>query len=332
MKSPLVLALFTLSLLLTGRPTAQTFRSTTALVNVSATVLDRGGRVMTGLRKEDFSLSEDGEPQEIAIFHADTDTPLSVALVVDTSGSMVDKMDNVHDALGHFVTLLRDDDDVFLVRFSDTVELVASADNRDRLHAQIARLYASGGTALFDGVEAGAEAVRRGRHPKRVVVLVTDGNDTTSRTSRRDAGDSVARAETLLYGVGIGHGERGSFGHGLFGGGQDPFGSPRMHADRVDAGVLKDLAEPTGGRAYVLEQAHRDGRDLIDEAMQEIARELRQQYTLGYYPANTELDGKFRRISVETKDRSLKVRARRGYWARGKDTRERFEAPPSTRY
>jgi Ca-activated chloride channel family protein len=300
-------------------PGAQTFRSTTELVNVSATVTDKSGRIVTGLGESDFILEEDGKPQEVAFFRFDNQTPVSVALVVDTSGSMVDKLDDVRDALRHFVSLLTPDDDVFLLQFSDRVELMAEPDQRDTLDRRIARLEASGGTALFDAVEEGTEVVSRGRHPKRVVILITDGNDTNSRSSRRDAMNAVGRSEALLYGVGIGHGEAGSFGHGTFGGG--PFGrNPLGHGstaqpDRVDAGALKDLAEPTGGTTFVLEQAHRTGRDLVDEALQQIVRELREQYTLGYYPTNTARDGKFHRISLETRDRSLKVRARRGYWA-----------------
>ena len=304
-----------------GAPAAQIFRSTTDLVNVWATVVDRSGRVVTSLTADAFTLEEDGKPQEITFFRSEDQTPLNVAVVVDTSGSMVDKLADVQDALRHFMDLMRPEDEIFMLRFSDSVELIAEPDERDRLGQRIARLRAVGGTALFDAAREGAETVARGRHTKRVVLLITDGNDTTSRSSKRNAVDAITRSEALLYAVGIGHGERGSFGHDIFvgpghGGGHGGSGS-RVQNDRVDGGTLRDLAEPTGGRHYVLEQAHRGGRDLIDEAIQEIAAELRHQYTLGYYSTNTQADGKFRRITVVPKDRSLKVRARRGYVPRG---------------
>lgn len=290
---------------------AQVFRSTTDLVSVWTTVVDRNGRAVTSLTADAFTVKEEGVPQQIAFFRAEDQTPLSVAIVVDTSGSMVDKLGDVQDALRHFVQLLRSEDEVFLLRFSDSVELLADADDRPRLNQWIARLRTGGGTALFDAVREGAETVTRGRNTKRVVLLITDGNDTNSRSRKRDAVDAITRSETLLYAVGIGHGESGSFGHDVFGRGH---GGVASQQDRIDGGTLQDLAEPTGGRHFVLEQAHRGGRDLIDDAVQEIANELRHQYTLGYYPANLQPDNKFRRVTVETNDRSLRVRARRGYF------------------
>lgn len=316
--SPLAIVGLIAGAWLVATPAAQIFRSTTELVNVAATVVDKDGRAVTGLGKEDFALSEDGKAQDIAFLRFDSDTPVSLALVVDTSGSMVDKMDDVQDALRHFIERLRPDDDVFLLRFNDGVELVAEPDDRGQLVRRLERLYPGGGTALFDGAAEGASVVQRGRHPKRVVVVVTDGNDTDSRMSRKDAVNAITRSETLLYAVGVGHSERGSFGHVSIGPFRLGHGGAQFD-DRVDAGTLKDLADPTGGRSYVLEQAHKGGQDLIGDAVQEIARELREQYTIGYYPTNTERDGKFRRISLETRDRSLKVRARRGYWATRND-------------
>ena len=117
----------------------------------------------------------------------------------------------------------------------------------------------------------------------------------------------MRRSEVLLYALGIGHGERGSFGHDLFGGG---FGRP----DEIDIRTLRRLAEPTGGQAYELDDAHRGGVDRIDQTVVDIARELRVQYTIGYYPTNARKDGKFRRLKLETTRPGLTVRARSGYW------------------
>lgn len=314
-------------------PSAQVFRSTTDLVNVWATVTDRAGRVVPTLTEEAFTLKEEGVAQKVTFFRSEDDTPISVAIVVDTSGSMTDKLADVQDALQHFTRLLRPADEVFLLRFSNDVEQLAAPEDRDWLEQRIGRLRADGGTALFDAARQGAITVARGRHGKRVVLLITDGNDTTSRSSKRDAIDAVTRSEALLYAVGIGHGERGSFGHDVFGRGGGHGGATRGRAadDSVDAGTLRDLAEPTGGRHYVLEQAHRAGRDLIDETVQEIAAELRHQYTLGYYPSAPSPDGKFRRLTVETSDRSLRVRARRGYIPRPPPTVPPQQPVPATR-
>jgi len=118
----------------------------------------------------------------------------------------------------------------------------------------------------------------------------------------------------IIYALGIGHGERGSFGHGGGHGGAGVFG--RRNRDTVDMDVLRAFAEATGGEAFFLEDAHRGGRDLIDEAVLQVADELKRQYTLGYYPTNTRKDGSFRKIKVEVADRSPLVRSKRGYYAR----------------
>jgi Ca-activated chloride channel family protein len=169
-------------------------------------------------------------------------------------------------------------------------------------------LQASGGTALYDAVIEGIEHARRGRHRKKALILITDGNDTASERDEGDAVDMVRRSEVLVYALGIGHGERGSFGHGLFG---SAFG----HSDAVDMRTLRRLADPTGGRAYELDNPHRGGVDRIDQTVIDIARELRVQYTVGYYPTNRRKDGKFRRLTIEAIRPGLTVRARSGYWA-----------------
>jgi len=284
------------------------FRTETQAVLVTATVVDRNGRQVADLRREELRLFEDGSPQAIAQFHTDADTPISAVLVVDTSGSMVDKLDDVEDALRHVLDLARADDELTMLNFSNVVDVVATADEgRDRLRRQIDRLQALGGTALYDAMIEGLEHARRGRHRKKALILITDGNDTASARDEGDAIDAVRRSEVLMYALGIGHGERGSFGHDLFGG---PFGDP----DEVDIRTLRRLAEPTGGRAYELDDAHRGGVDRIDQTVVDIARELRVQYTIGYYPTNTRKDGKLRRLKLETTRPGLTVRARSGYW------------------
>lgn len=283
---------------------AQVFRSTTDLINVTAAVVDRNGAPATGLKKEDFIVLEDGVPQDVAFFSAE-ELPASVALVVDTSGSMVDKIDDVRDALAHFVDRMKPEDEVSLLRFSTDVEvLVRPGDSRDTVRRAIGYLRPSGGTALLDAVAVGLSELRQARYSKRALLLITDGNDNQSRLRERDAIALVTKSEVLLYALGIGHSERGSFGHDVFG-----------EADRVDGRLLEHLANPTGGRSYVLEEAHRRGVDLIDRTVQQIADELRQQYSLGYYPTNPNKDGTFRRIDVKVRPAGYRVRAKTGYVA-----------------
>lgn len=284
------------------------FKAGTDLVAVTLTVLDRGGRAVTNLTSSDFDLQEDGVPQQIALFTLDDQTPVSLAVVVDTSGSMGDKLEDVQDALRHLVGRLKPDDEVVLLVFSDRVSRVSDfGASRDAILRAIGRLTARGGTALYDAIFDGLDALARGRHQKKALLLVTDGNDTVSRSRLDDARAAVAAAEALVYCLGIGHGERGSFGH---------------EPDRVDINVLRAIAEPSGGRADLLEDAHRGGIDLVDRAVVSIATELSQQYTIGYYSTNTARDGTFRRISVATTNPELSVRARKGYKAaekRGRD-------------
>ena len=168
---------------------------------------------------------------------------------------------------------------------------------------------------MYDAIIDGVDRLAHGTHPKQALLIISDGNDTNSRASRRDAECSVVRSESLVYALGIGDGSRGSFGHDVLSGhgGLGRWRAPQ--SDAVDLGVLRDFAEPPGGRAYLLEDAHRDGRDLVDESIAEVASELRQQYTLGYYP-KLPPDDKFRRVQVGVSNAGYRVRAREGYWAR----------------
>lgn len=112
------------------------------------------------------------------------------------------------------------------------------------------------------------------------------------------------KAEVLIYALGIGHGEKGSFGH-----------IPQLEGDEVDMRVLSALAEATGGRSFYLEQAHKPGVDLVDEAVRQVSAELREQYVIAYYPTNSTTNGQFRRIRVETVNPRFTVRTKRGYYA-----------------
>jgi len=288
-------------------------RVDTELVTLTATVTDSRGRYVANLKQSDFTVYEDGAKQELAYFNTGDRVPVSLGIIFDTSGSMIDKIHGVQDAVEHFVKSVSVGDEIFLIRFSEDAELVQDfTDDRRRILRAVEHLEPQGSTALYDAVVLGLQRIKHGKHRKRALLLLTDGNDTSSSTKFDAVISLVRRSEVTIYALGIGHGERGSFGH-------DPHGS--RSGDTVDMRVLRAFAEPTGGAAYFLENAHRGGRDLVDEAATEVANELKQQYTLGYRPTNRKRDGEFHQIKVELPDKSRRVRTKRGYYApRGADS------------
>lgn len=277
-----------------------------ALVQLTATVVSRDGRTVPGLKKENFAIYEDGVAQDIAFFENAADLPVSVGIVFDTSGSMVDKMKEVQDAVLHFIETTNPEDEVFVLRFSAAVLLIQDfTGDRRRLRQAIGRLTAQGSTSLNDAIVEGLRHVQEGRHKRKALLVITDGNDTSSRIDLERAVDFAIRSEVPVYALGIGHGPGGSFGHveGLF-------------KDTLDVDVLRSFSNLTGGKAFLVQGAHfKRGVDQIDKACQEVSAELRMQYSLGYYPSNAKKDGRYRRIRVEVKGSKLKVRTRDGYFA-----------------
>lgn len=277
------------------------------LVNLTATVINEAGRPVSDLEKGDFLVYEDGVPQEIAVFHNENDIPVSVGIVLDTSGSMVDKIDQVRDAVLHFIDTVNPDDDIFLMRFAGQALLIQDfTSDRQKPRQAIRQLRAEGWTSLYDAIVKGVKYLQGGRHRRKALLVITDGNDTGSEIELQQAVDFAIRSEVQIYCLGIGHGDLGSFGHrdGLIKG-------------TVDVDVLRSFSNLTGGRTFVLQGPHyKKGVDQIDRACQQVATELRQQYTLAYYPRNVKKDREYRRIQVKVKDRKLKVRARDGYFTR----------------
>lgn len=277
------------------------------LVSVTATVEDEQGHPVTNLKQEDFEVFEDGVRQQIAVFHNDENIPVSLGIVFDTSGSMVDKIEGVQDAVLHFIQTTNPDDDIFLLRFSSSIRIAQEfTDDRKRLKRAVGSLHPRGATALYDAAIRGLEYLQGGRNKKKALLLITDGNDTSSEATLKQAVATAQQAEGIVYALGIGHGEKGSFGHlqGLF-------------HDTVDVEALKSITDVTGGRTVLLEgELHRGSSDRVDDAVQSFSDELRKQYTIGYYPLKTEADGRYRHLQVRPRDRSYAVRTREGYVAR----------------
>jgi Ca-activated chloride channel family protein len=321
------------------------FKSGVELINVTATVIDRSGRFASGLRQEDFVVYEDDKPVEITHFSAER-TPVSLGIVLDTSGSMAgEKIESARSAIFNFLQALPDPaDEFFMYRFSADPDLAHDwTADRDAITRTLRRVNPAGGTAMYDAVAEAVPMAQGGQNRKKAVVIISDGNDTNSRLDVRDVKQLVRETEVLVYAVGIdGQGETTIFNRpsppvarppspipfpmpgGRGGGGRLPFPFPnpgrggsgggvtRGNAggdDRVNVVALREITDDSGGRTEIV----RDPRDL-DPATAGIADELSKQYYIGY-PSPGHRDGRWHNIRVEVRDRTLKVRARRGYVA-----------------
>jgi Ca-activated chloride channel family protein len=328
-----------------SQPDAQTsdrfrFKSGVELINVTATVSDANGRFVPDLQRDDFVVYEDDERQEVTHFSAER-VPVSLGIVLDTSGSMAgDKIDAARTALDHFTyELLDDDDELFLYRFSDYPVLVQNwTTDRRSLSRALGRITPNGGTAMYDAVVEALPLAARGRNQKKALVLISDGNDTSSRSGPHEVRQLTRETEVLVYAIGIdgegtptyqprqpmprqpppipfpfpgGPGRRRP-GIGIFpqfGGGGSQGGWRRIGDDRVNVSALRDITDASGGRTEII----RSARDL-DPATAGIADELSKQYYLGY-ASTRKKDGRWHSIRVEVRNRSYHVRARQGYIA-----------------
>ena len=320
------------------------FKSGVELINVTATVTDRSGRFASRLTKDDFLVWEDGKPVEVTHFSADR-TPVSLGIVVDTSGSMEGpKWSAAYGAIDRFVQTMNDElDEFFLYRFSASPDLVYDwTTDRARLMSTMGRIHPNGGTALYDAAAESVPMAQGGKNRKKAIVIISDGNDTSSRIGVSEVKQVIRETEVLVYAVGIDSDgntvlQRPSPpinqprmpipfpfpGGGRRGGGGFPIPQPQYpgsggsgggiqhggQSDHVNVLALREMTDDSGGRTEVV----RDPRDL-DPAVAGIADELTQQYYIGY-PSPGYKDGRWHTIRVEVKDPSLKVRARKGYVA-----------------
>lgn len=303
------------------------FRSTTELIDVTATVTDRDGRFVRGLSRDDFEVREDGVPQRITHFSRER-VPVSLGIVLDVSGSMNgEKLRAAERAIDRFLAeVLEGDDEVFLLAFSDQADVVSNwTRDRTRVLFALGRVRAQGGTALHDAVAEALPIAKSGRNRKKAVVVISDGHDTDSRTDAESLRRLIRESEVLVYAIGIDGGSSGgSRGRSAPWTGQPrtplpfPFPTPRQwpgtpppasgsDTDRVNAGVLRDITDDSGGFTEVV----RSSADL-GPATRRIAAELSQQYSLGYVPPRAP-DGRWHPIDVFVQ--GYRVRARRGYVA-----------------
>ena len=305
------------------------FRSGVELINVTATVTDGDGRFVSGLRRDDFIVYEDGEAQEIAHFSNER-VPVSLGIALDASGSMTaDKMSSARAAIDRFIyDLLGPDDELFFLQFASRPDVIQEW-TRDRraISRAVGRVSPAGGTALYDAIADALPLASIGEHPKKSLLVISDGNDTSSRTSPGELRKMIRESEVLVYALGVDGVQQMSRrrpttrvpvplpfpipGRGpgrrlppIIGG--NPIG---WTAERVNADALHDITDDTGGRTEIL---RRFGD--LDAATARLADELSKQYSLGYVSPG-QRDGRWHTIRVEVKDRRLAVRARKGYIA-----------------
>ena len=322
------------------RPQEQgfSFRSNVDLINVTVTVTDHNGHFVSGLTKDDFEVYEDGKLQQTSHFDAER-VPVSLGLTVDTSGSMVgDKWDAALAALDRFLNdLLGSQDEVFLYRFSERPELVQPwTSDRRGTGRKLAGVQPRGGTAMYDAVATAIPMAQRGTKRKKALVVISDGNDTSSQMRVTELTRLIQESEVLVYAIGIdasGSGPSSAYRSSApaqkvnappvpapFPGRKAPAPAPPPPAptrsapsrvsgsgDRVNVDALRAMTDDSGGRTEMIYSA----QDL-DPATAGIASELSQQYFLGY-SSPAPKDGKWHTIEVRVKKGSYLVRARRGF-------------------
>jgi Ca-activated chloride channel homolog len=273
-----------------------TFSATADLVVIHAMVEDRRGAPVAGLEKDHFLVYEDNYPQELRFFST-ADAPATIGLLIDNSTSMIPKRERVITAAVQFAELSNPEDEVFVLAFNEHVReawppRVLDESSLSVLRATLMKeIAARGQTALYDAVAGGLARLATGRHTRQVLVVVSDGRDTASR-SEKDAMIAAVRASSaMVYSVAL----------------QD-----RVDRDG-DPGLLKQIARDTGGEFFS------PGRtEEVSEALEHIARDIRATYTLGYVPHNQARDGRLRKLRVVARHpdgRPLKVQTRAGYVA-----------------
>jgi Ca-activated chloride channel homolog len=273
---------------------AAVFSAQSELVVLHVTVTDRYRTYVAGLERDAFTVFEDDRSQAIQLFSV-VDAPVTVGLLVDNSASMYGMRDLVVAAAGAFAATSNPHDEIFALTFNDTVRPVLPrtipfTSSPVVLQGALASaITARGRTALHDAIAEGLTVLATGRYSRRILILVSDGEDTASAVTYEEIQRRTDASNTSIYAIAL----------------RDPGG----HAGRADR--LKQLATATGGQLF-----RPQTRDGIDKALRTIARDIRNTYTVGYVPSNTPGDGSFRRIRVLARGPDgevLHVRTREGY-------------------
>ena len=265
------------------------------------TVADERGEFVSDLTQGNFRVFEQNIEQKISFFSRD-DIPVTMGLVIDNSGSMREKREQVNAAAMTFVRTSNPQDEAFVVNFNDEFYLDTDGDftsDQANLNDALSKIGTRGSTALYDAVIGSLGHLKKGHKDKRVLLLVTDGDDDASQKSFEDTIKAAEESNAAIYAIGVFSDD-------------DRKNSKSMV--RHSRKVLKELADATGGQAYFPENL-----DQVTPICEQVAREIRNQYTVGYYPTNTARDGTFRPVQLKITPPSghgkLSVRVRTGYYA-----------------
>jgi Ca-activated chloride channel homolog len=260
---------------------------------VTVTVTDQHGRYVTGLQRGDFKLLVDGQERAIQFFRQDLNTPVSIGILVDTSGSMQPKIPQAQAAISEFIHDLNDRDDVFLFAFSSRPFLLQPfTTNHYLVLSRLELLHAYGQTALYDTILDGLLMVEHGRYDKKALLVVTDGMDNTSQAALEQVVAQARRMGVLVYSIGIGDPNAGSMPSVTFG----PLALFGGDVDQVDARTLSILSSDSGAKTFIIREVG-DGAALRD-ACATISRELREQYTVGFVAPDAARGG-YRTVHVD---------------------------------
>jgi Ca-activated chloride channel homolog len=265
------------------------------LVNVFVNVTDHNGAIVGGLTKDDFAIFEDGRPQTIALFERQSELPLNIMLAIDTSGSVKKDLNEEATAAHRFAhTILRPQDQMGVMQFATDVQMLTPFTNKISLvdHG-LGRLHADWATALYDAVCQGSQSLGN-KQGRKVLVLVSDGDDTAKSSTYAQALEAALRNEVMIYSL---------------------IDVPIEASAGRDTGgehALITLAEQTGGKSYYVEAGG------LDKAFQQLSEDLRTEYLIGYYPHNQEPGREFHRITVtipRAAPDAFEIRHRTGYYA-----------------
>jgi len=301
------------------------------LVDVLFTVLDRRNKLVPALDKTDFKIFDDKLPQEIRYFSKQSDLPLRIGMLLDTSNSIRDRIKFEQDASINFLftVLRRNKDEAFVMTFDDEPQVIQSfTGDAGALRDQITKTRAGGGTAIYDAIyEACVKELSHPPRPpgdqpdvvRRVMILISDGEDNLSTHTRTEAIEMAQRTSVVIYTIST------SIQWVSLTQNNEPSksGDRKYHLTDGDK-ILESLAEETGGRSFYPYHV-----DDLDQSFQDIGDELRNQYSIAYLPTNYVLDGRYHKIRIEVPDhKGYQVRARRGYFANA-NTNTTAPASPS---
>lgn len=265
------------------------------LVNVLFTVTDRRGKLVTDLSQKELKLFEDNRAQSVTNFSRETDLPLTIALLIDTSTSIRDRFKFEQEAAIDFLyrTIRPKKDKGLLITFDSAIELVQDyTDNPESLAKAIRQVRPGGGTKMLDSIYLACQEKLKSETGRKLIILISDGDDNLSLETVSSTLEMAQRSDVAIFTI-------STNSSGFFG----------LTAPKADK-LLKRLADETGGRAFFPFKA-----EDLSQSFQDIAVELRSQYSLAYRSSNPNRDGTFRAIKIEPERKNLRVKSRKGYYA-----------------